>query len=182
MPTTDCPPRVRELYTWEREQAEMVFADRLNYGRVRVHECAAWPDTIHRLGRRLRRLPPPGEGEHNAITIGFHCYFPVRLPEQPTGADDPMGMSWLMHELTHAWQYQVMGWLYLVRAIAAQLRAAPYDFGGEQGLQAARQAGQRLKDFNPEQQGDIARDYYVRKFKNLDVSAWQPYIDDLRQT
>lgn len=182
MPTTDCSPRVREMYAWEKEQAEIVFAARLSTDRVRVHECAAWPDTLHRLVRRLRGLPLPGEGEHNAITLGFNCYFPIRLPEEPGDADNPFGMSWLIHELTHAWQYQTLGWRYLLRAIAAQLRSAPYDFGGEEGLRAARQAGKTFEDLNPEQQAEVTKYYYLRKRKNLDVSAWQPYLDDLRQT
>ncbi len=179
MSTTDYLSRARPLYEWEIEEAQRVFADRLNYSRVRVHECAAWPDTIHRLGRRVRGLPPPRDGEHNAITLGNRCYFPVRLPEALTPPDDPFGMGWLIHEITHAWQFQQMGWIYLLRALSAQLQSKPYDFGGEEGLRAAREKSGTLLSFSPEQQGEITRTYYLRLCKGEDVSAWLPYIEDI---
>jgi hypothetical protein len=167
------------LYDWEIVEARLVFGDRLTYAHVRVHECVAWPDTIHRLGKSLRGLPPPPPGEHNAVTLGNHCYFPLAMSEQPTPPDNPFGMSWLMHEITHAWQFQTIGWLYFFRAVMAQLTGKPYDFGGEAGLRAARERGDTLFSFNPEQQGDITRSYYVRLKTGQDVSAWQPFIDDI---
>jgi len=180
MPETECPKRIRRLYDWEIEEAKLVFADRLNTDRVRVHECAEWPDTIHRLGKRLRGLPPPAKGEHNAMTLGNNCYFPVPMPERPTSPDDPFGMGWLIHELTHAWQFQTIGWLYLIRAFLSQLTSRPYEFGGEAGLRAMRAKNGTLLSFNPEQQGAITSMYYVRLKRGHDVSAWDPYIQDIR--
>ncbi|HLF25934.1 MAG TPA: hypothetical protein VJG32_06335 [Anaerolineae bacterium] len=173
--------RVRPLHDYEIEEARRVFADRLNYARVRVHEYAPWPDAIHRFGRRIRRLPPPPANEHNAITLGFGCYFPISLPEAFTSPDDPFGMSWLIHELTHAWQFQHMGWLYLLRALLAQLGPNPYNFGGLDGLRTARDNGATFLSFNPEQQGDITRLYYIRLRKGQDVSVCRPYIADLQR-
>ena len=180
MPDNDCPGLVRPLHDFEVEEARRVFADRLDHTRVQVHECATWPDTIHRVGRRVRGLPPPPEGEHNAITFGNGCYFPIRMPAALTSPDDPFGMGWLMHELTHAWQFQRMGWLYLLRALMAQLTMRPYDFGGEDGLRSARAQNWTITDFSPEQQGEITRTYYIRLRKGQDVSAWQPFIDDIQ--
>ena len=75
-----------------------------------------------------------------------------------------------------------MGWSYLRRALAAQLKfgAQAYEFGGDQGLRESLQKGWTLADFNLEQQGDITREYYDRLCRGADVSAWTPYINELK--
>ena len=182
--STDCPKRKRILHPWEAGEFGLVFGASLKYDRVRIHEFTALPDRIDRLGRRLRGMEPPGENEHNAITVGDHCIFPVRLPESLPAAGDPDNykLGWLIHELTHVWQYQHIGWRYLTKALIAQFRDKDqaYDYGGEAGLLKSRQEDKRFMQFNPEQQGNIVQDYFVRKRANLDVNAWQPYIDDLQ--
>jgi hypothetical protein len=90
------------------------------------------------------------------------------------------GMRWLIHELTHAWQFQQMGWIYLLRAMLAQLTSRPYDYEGESGLRMTRDGGGTILSFNPEQQGAIVSDYYVRLKTGAGVAAWQPFIDDIR--
>ena len=179
----ECRPLVRSLYAWEIQEARRVFAGRLIYETVRVHECAAWPDTIHRIGLRLRRLPY--DNLPNAVTLGNHCYFPVRLLDTlaPPHHSDFYKLPWLIHELTHVWQYQHMGWRYLALALKAQFRqgANAYDFGGEDGLREKFSSGWEFKDFNLEQQGDIARSYYERLIRGQQVEAWQPFIAELQE-
>ncbi len=139
-----------------------------------------------RLGRKLKGMAPPKPGEHNAITLGNHCLFPVQLPEALPGPNDPESykMDWLVHELTHAWQYQHMGWKYLIKAVRAQLREKElaYDYGGQDGLLKSRQKSKLFKDFNPEQQGNITQAYYLRKRSGKDISAWADYIEELKKT
>jgi hypothetical protein len=60
--------------------------------------------------------------------------------------------------------------------------SAAYAYGWESGLTAALARGDRLEDFNPEQQAEIARHYYYRLKKGLDVSAWKPWIQALQAT
>ena len=99
---------VRGLYAWEIEEFSPVFGSSLNYEKVRIHEGSTWPDAIDRLGRKLKGMDPPGEDSHNAVTLGNHCYFPVALPKSlpPVGDQQSYKLDWLVHELTHAWQYQ----------------------------------------------------------------------------
>jgi hypothetical protein len=178
----ECPPLTRSLYAWEIQEARRVFAGGLAYESIRVHECASWPDTIDRIGRILKRMP--ASVAPNAVTLGNQCYFPVRLLEAlPTPADpEYYKFPWLIHELTHAWQYQHLGWLYLIKALSAQFGqgAQAYDFGGQAGLLQAIQQGCCLADFNPEQQGDICRTYYERVCFGQDVTAWQPFIQEIQ--
>lgn len=175
-------PVTRSLFAWEILEARLVFGNQLAYERVRVHECTSWPDLIDRISRLIRGLPAPISP--NAVTLGYHCHFPVRLLQQPVPPDHlehPM-IGWLIHELTHAWQYQHRGWFYLLEAVRVQFQEnfQAYDFGGETGLRAAAQQNQRFKDFNPEQQGEICRTYYVRLTNGMDISAWQPFIDEIQ--
>jgi hypothetical protein len=183
MDTTATPVRsVRKLYSWEIEQARLVFQDGLNYDVVRIHEGVSWPDWIDKIGRRLKRMEP--NPWHNAITLGNSCFFPVILPRNFAPPDNPdHGLfCWLIHELTHVWQYQKFGWRYLFQAVKTQLgeKAAAYDFGSKEGLKMHRKDGWTFTKFNPEQQGDIVRSYYDRLSKGKDISDWEPYIQELR--
>jgi type VI secretion system secreted protein VgrG len=178
-----CKHRIRQLYNWEIQEARLVFANKLNYERVRIHECASFPDIINRLGTRFKGLEYTGKP--NAITLGDHCYFPIKLPERENSivTSDLEKIGWLIHELCHTWQYQHMGWRYLKLALETQLRLKDkaYDFGGKQGLITRHKQGGRLKDFNLEQQGDIVRSYYERFRQGLDTSAWLPFIVEIQQ-
>ncbi len=160
-------------------------ASSLKYEIVRVHECTPWPDRIDRLGRRLKGIPPPSGTSHNAITLGNHCIFPVNLPRQLVQIGDPerYKLDWLVHELTHAWQYQRIGWSYIIKALIAQFRdkERAYDYGGEDGLRKSMQKNLTFIKFNPEQQGNITQAYYVRLRTGSDTSAWDPYIDEIHK-
>jgi len=175
----NCPASVRGLYAWEIQEARRVFGNQLNYEQARIHECSAWPDWIHHIGLRLQGQKPRSD-THNAITLGNHIYFPVCLLDHLVGPDDPLfyKLGWLIHELTHIWQYQHLGWPYLFKALNVQLKEGTkaYQFGGEDGLHTRNSQGWKLSDFNLEQQGDIARSYYERLVRGEDTRAWSRYI------
>lgn len=181
---TSCQPVKRSLHPWELEAAMLVFGEGLDTARVHIHECASWTDALDRIGRKLKGMP--AAETHNAVTLGNHCYFPIRLPDHPTGPQDPEHYlaAWLVHELTHCWQYQQMGWIYLYHALRAQVRggASAYDFGHEEGLKKRSRDGGDIHSFNLEQQGDIARSYYTRRLRDQDTSAWEPYIQEIQKS
>ena len=106
--------------------------------------------------------------------------------------DDGITDATLIHELTHVWQATNNGPLYLVEAIHAQLEEAlggpdAYNYGytnssNGNGADAALDAAQGdFGVFNPEQQANIVKHYYVRRYEEnrpqADWSSWQPYID-----
>jgi len=173
---------VRPLTQTEIQEATLVFEGGLRYAVVRISEAAAWPNWPPVVAAFLRGQPAPVT--NNAITLGNRCYFPIILHTSAAdiNAGNRVDMAWLIHELAHTWQSQHDGPRYLIEAISVQLRYGPdvYKYGGEAGLIQAAQAGKRFSDFNREQQGDIARDYYVRRKQGLKTAAWQPYVDVLR--
>jgi hypothetical protein len=74
------------------------------------------------------------------------------------GIDD----ATLIHELTHVWQYQQAGAIYMPQALHAQ-GAGGYAYDGAQGLKDRKNAGQGLLSFNREQQAQIVEDFYLLK-------------------
>ncbi len=73
--------------------------------------------------------------------------------------------SILVHELTHVWQYEKAGAIYMAQALHAQIRRGlgAYDYGGPDGLRAARAKGMHLTGFNREEQAQIVQDFYLIK-------------------
>jgi Domain of unknown function (DUF4157) len=73
--------------------------------------------------------------------------------------------SVLVHELTHVWQYEQAGAIYMAQALHAQIRRGlgAYDYGGPDGLRAARTRGMPLTGFNREEQAQIVQDFFLIK-------------------
>jgi hypothetical protein len=73
--------------------------------------------------------------------------------------------SVLIHELTHVWQYERAGAIYMAQALHAQIERGlgAYDYGGPDGLKDARAKGKGLMSFNREEQAQIVQDFYLIK-------------------
>jgi len=171
----------RRLTPTEQAEAWTVFGGAVDYVRVRVDEDAGWTNALPRLHARLARRPAPTTD--NAVTLGHRVSFPRRLDTtvEAAAAGRFGDFGWLMHELTHAWQAERMGVRYLLQALQSQVRLGErvYDYGGEEALRRATEAGFGLRGFNVEQQAEIARDFYMGRKHGLDVSAWMPVAAEL---
>jgi hypothetical protein len=158
--------RVRRLSPLEIQEAERVFGNSIPYEDVRVVEESPFAKRIAALSGRVH-LP---QGERLAVTVFKTIHFTTKL--RPEVQD----MPWLIHELTHVWQYCQRGTRYLSDALQAQARhgEGAYDF--ETGLEE----GWDWDEFNLEQQGDIARAYYRALIAGRAVKVYEPHIDVLR--
>ncbi len=172
----------RRLRPVEVREAEAVFGGEVPYGQVWIHEHARWPNRIASLGGALTRRPVPPGG--NSVTLGRNVYFPHPLRTEASDLEAHLfgDMAWLIHELTHVWQHAHGGYRYAWVSVREQLRKgrAVYAYGGEDGLRSASARNASLSDFNPEQQADIARDYYLRRKIGSATVAWEPFIAELR--
>lgn len=178
----------RPLSPSEIAEAQLVFGASLDYTHAFVFEDASWPDWVDKVGASLQKTIRNPD-DHNAITIGQTSFFPVTLDTraETIAAGRLRDMAWLIHELTHQWQFRNRGWSYLVSSLSVQLRLGrkAYDYQGtyptlDAALVAAHAEGRRLAQFNLEQQGDLARDYYYRCKQGLNAEAWEPFIHELR--
>jgi len=150
----------RPLTAIEKSEARLAFGSSLNFDPIVLEE-----DPVMAAGNFARTTP---------FTINF-----------PPGAfSNPNFMFWLIHELTHAWQYQhgvsvvKTGWY----AMTTWIGINTYDYEKEKGLLEAQKAGKKFTDFNTEQQGDIVRDYYYRLKSGLNTAAWQPFVTQVQGT
>lgn len=133
----------RRLTEYETGEARRVFGDALDTGAVRVIERVRWLSS------------------HQAVSLGPVICFGRSLSTATSLVD----MAWLVHELTHQWQYQRRGWRYVPAALRALSRGvAAYEY--------TLTADARWKDYSVEQQAEIARDYYLALRRGEDASAW----------
>lgn len=152
----------RNLTDGEKNEAKPVFGTSLNYNSVKVADA-----TI------LSRLT-----SGNAVTPFGTIYFPHgSFAKDFSRRLD--GMAWLIHEMTHAWQYQ-HGVSVLEKAFVAAHGASAYGYGGEAGLRSAAAQGRRFTSFNTEQQADIMRNYYYALKSNADTSAYEPFVAEVQ--
>jgi hypothetical protein len=172
----------RSLTPIEQTEAQLVFGDGLAYGRVRIVETAGWTNALPRLqgwisGHAL-------QAADNAVTLGRSVCFPRKLHTtiESLAAGHFGDFAWLIHELTHAWQAEHIGARYLTQALRVQLRNTGnvYDYKGEPAVFAAVEAGRMLRAFDVEQQAEIARDYYLRRKRGVEVSGWEPLMAAFR--
>lgn len=178
----------RPLTALEIAEVRTVFDSGLDYTQAFVYENARWPDAVDSLAARFQRRMRYKD-EHNAITLGSTSYFPVILQTEAAAlaANNLSHFSWLVHELTHQLQFRRQGAGYLYQALSAQIRLGrkAYDYRAgadspEAALQTALKAGYKLSHFNLEQQGDLARDYYLRRRWGENCDAWEPFIEEMR--
>jgi hypothetical protein len=169
----------RALNDIELAEVRLVFHDSLDTSRVQISESSSISNGLGRIGAVYRRTPVP---KMNAFTLGNTSFFPIPLSSAMSNHPDWLrDVGWLMHELTHQWQYQQFGILYLFQAIISPTYVyAPPGQSPNQALTGFTQAGKHFKDFNREQQGDIIRDYYFNLKQNQNVSGWEPYLQELR--
>ncbi len=92
----------------------------------------------------------------------------------------------LIHELTHVWQFENFGAVYIPRALDAQGSDDGYDYGGVSELLNQMSQGKGLSSFNYEQQGQIVQDYYKLILAGMangqysqDLAIYAYYVDEV---
>lgn len=126
----------RALTTGEIAMARVIFKSAIAYGKVKIHRGSYFPFGLQSKG--------------TAVAPNGNIYF---LPEDylaDFSAGTVYDKRWLIHELTHVWQYQLG---YPVRLRGAVRIGLDYDY--------VLTKDKRLGDYNMEAQGDILADYFA---------------------
>jgi hypothetical protein len=158
---------VRMLTPVEIHEAIRVFDNSIPYEEVRVVEHSSLAQRIAALSGKVH-LP---QGQRLAVTVFHTLHFSTAL--QPGNADVP----WMIHELTHVWQYCQWGPRYMTDALQAQARYGPEAYD----ISAGVAAGWAWEAFNPEQQAEIARAYYEALQVGTGAEVYEPYVEVLRR-
>jgi hypothetical protein len=196
----------RSLTPAERADGELVFADTIDWDRVFIATDTPTNSIIFGIQDWARNDPAS-----RAFVTGNLINF---------DADDvPIERFTLIHELTHVWQNQNVGPIYLGHAIFAQvaMKDEAYNYGyvaandnasvditvpnalydgsshteasgpliGQGGqLVLDAKAAEDFMDFTPEQQGQIAMQYFVRRAllnqSPDEYAAWEKFINWVR--
>lgn len=152
----------RPLSPLEKKMAASVFGDVIRLDEVRIDDCA-------KLGCKKR----------NIVYVSY-------MTINSWGRIRP---ETFIHELVHIWQFQQMGGAYIPRALRAQRTKEGYNYGGPSYLKEAIKSGQKLTDFNLEQQADLICDYFSimkglkptwGKGSEADLPAYQYFVSQLQ--
>lgn len=108
----------------------------------------------------------------------FATFHTLNLPER--GRHQRENIDIVVHEIVHVYQYERAGSRYFAEALLGQHEDG-YNYEGTDGLRAALSKGKRLRDFNREQQAQIAQDYFAAVRGRADLSAFEPFIRELRE-
>lgn len=173
----------RPLNSKELEIAKSVFGNSIDYDIVRIDE-----------------------GSFGNLVNGDRLFVDSNRPFVTFNTINSWGSldeATLIHELTHVWQYQQDGAIYLPEAIAAQSSSSlwntgiypdginrpsedskGYDYGGFTKLQERQNNGQTLTSFNREQQANIVEHFFtIREDGNRDndqhLSLYAHFVDEV---
>ena len=116
---------------------------------------------------------------HNG-NLAFTTWRTVNFPRN--GRHTRANRAILVHELTHVYQYEQVGSRYLGEAIYMLIKTKRdcYNYDGVEGLRQACAVGTRYRDYNREQQAQIVQDYFWRGENGQDVTAYEPFMADVR--
>ena len=141
-PKVEAKKAARTLTPTEIESAKQVFNTKLDYSKVKVitgKDMTLWGRILTMGGK--------------AVVWGNKIYFPNDSSGN-SKYDFSKNPSWYMHEVTHVYQYQNIGWKYVPKSIWAQLTK------GQGAYDYQLVPGKSFKDYGIEQQAEIVRDYY----------------------
>lgn len=120
--------------------------------------------------------------------LAFATWYTIHLPVKRGEGGETVGygranLALLVHELTHVFQYHHVGSRYLGEAIyfLVTTNRNCYQYGGSANLLICHQQGKLYRHFNREQQAQITQDYFTLSRQNHDISAYEPYLAQLRQ-
>lgn len=158
----------RGLTTEEMRQARRVFGTSIDLRRVKVASASLASDLIHKIN---------GNRPFTTMyVINFASW-------------DKVDMKTLIHELAHVWQGVIAGPVYMVEALHAQMVGEGYNVTD----QMLRDRGNKLSNFNREQQAVIAEEYWYERWgfdeypdsknvRNLDANLLAPYAREMKST
>ncbi len=113
----------------------------------------------------------------------FATFHTINIPGSDASSNSRLDV--FVHELTHVYQFELIGSIYIWQALRAQWSNG-YRYGGWRQLAKDWKKGKHFSDYNREQQGQIAQDYYRKVVAkglaaaNPIYQAYEPFINELR--
>jgi len=129
----------------------------------------------------------------------FVFFRTINLPPKKYPGNKRPSFEEMIHELTHVYQFEVIGSIYMYEAIRAQKEKngrpyIGYKYGEDkkewEQLEKDLKAGKKFCDYNREQQAQIAMHYYKYILKedlpkgaskSSVLKAYEPFIEELKK-
>lgn len=164
--------KVSPLNENEIEAASKVFGTSPSRcGTVRVAE-----------GRLLKLIPWLHK---NRPFVTFHTINLIKPRD-----NSKVHLARIVHELTHVYQFELVGSIYLWQALRVQWAEGnrAYKYGDWKSLETKQGQGWHFRDYCREQQAQIAQDYYIKILAaeepvpedNPERKAYESFIYELR--
>ncbi len=128
--------RTRPLTQKERILAQEIFSDIIDLDQVRINDS---------MGKFYQKY-----------CIAYVSFNTINYCETLTPET-------FIHEMTHVYQFQIFGSLYLFRALLAQAKSNTYDYGGIEQLHKVMIDQGHIFEFDFEQQAEIIEDFYKKR-------------------
>jgi hypothetical protein len=135
----------RDLNEEEQKIANSIFDDQLNYEKIRINQ-----------GGPLTWIYP-------AVTIGYVISFPNESYDFNNTRDQAL----LLHELTHVWQYENIGWIYALRSLYEEISQ-------KDAYVVHYNETKDFLDYDLEEQAEIVAEYFLHGTKE-----YEKYIESL---
>lgn len=117
--------------------------------------------------------------------LAFTTWYTINLPKRSktSSSHSRHNKALLAHEFFHTFQYEKVGSRYMTEAIYVLIKTKRkcYQYGGSVGLQLAHKNKKSFRQFNREQQAQIFQDFFSRRQKNRDTTAYIPYIQQVQE-
>ena len=139
------PWKSRVLTDDEFEIAERIFEDSVQFDKVKIKE-----------GGLLTWIYP-------GVTLGHHISF----PKGEIDSEDLKYQALLIHELTHVWQFERIGFSYISRALFEEIFTDAYTVHYD--------SNKNFADYDIEEQAEIVAEYHLNE-----NPLFSEYIQELR--
>ncbi len=150
--------RCRRLNDFEVKEIKSVFGEDYRFKYVTIKEHSVWAKWGAKYAGKQK--------------LGFVLFRRIYFSREIDTENNLNDMAWLIHEMVHIKQYNKIGIVYIIKALRAQ-RNGGYSYD-KKWLKF------RLKDFNLEQQGEIAKHYYLTIKRKDESGSYNRTIADLK--
>jgi RHS repeat-associated protein len=153
---------LRGLTSEELAEAKKIFGDDYDYSSIEI----LTGDELPFIGKILTATDA-------AVTIGNTIYFPNEK-DGSSEYDPDIYIDWLIHELTHAYQYQKDGYAYIPKSIIEQLTK------GKDAYTINWDFTKEFDDYGIEEQAELVELYYeVLNKRNTLPNEKLEYLENL---
>ncbi len=156
----------RKLTSGEKKFLSEIYRDSIEYQKVRIYKG--------------KFFPTPIQDDNTAMSPNGNIYFSKKHFSEDFSKENIWDQAWLVHEVMHVKQYEKFGQIFAWKVAPPQLN---YMIFGVSPYEYKIDFSKNFSDFNAEQQGDIAQDYFLflhgqKKFSKKEIEWYKKLLNE----